>query len=69
MEDNRKKWTQPQLIILGRGAPEENVLASCKATTLKSVSGSTATKTGCRKSNGKNCSTSTTKCSAISKAS
>jgi hypothetical protein len=30
MEDNRKKWITPQLIVLGRGAPEENVLQSCK---------------------------------------
>lgn len=24
------KWEQPKLIILGRGAPEENVLLGCK---------------------------------------
>jgi hypothetical protein len=30
MEDNREKWIQPQLIVLGRGTPEENVLAGCK---------------------------------------
>ena len=27
MKDNRKKWIPPQLIVLGRGTPEENVLA------------------------------------------
>ncbi|MBI3986858.1 MAG: hypothetical protein HY343_08065 [Lentisphaerae bacterium] len=28
---SKKKWTRPQLIVLGRGAPEENVLAWCKS--------------------------------------
>jgi hypothetical protein len=27
MKDDRKKWIRPQLIVLGRGTPEENVLA------------------------------------------
>jgi hypothetical protein len=26
----QKKWAKPQLLILGRGKPEENVLAGCK---------------------------------------
>ncbi len=26
-----KVWTQPHLIILGQGKPEENVLAVCKS--------------------------------------
>ena len=26
----KKPWVKPQLIILGRGTPEENVLAACK---------------------------------------
>lgn len=26
----KKIWTQPQLVILGRGTPEESVLAWCK---------------------------------------
>lgn len=30
MVNNRKKWSRPQLIVLGRGTPEENVLAGCK---------------------------------------
>ena len=59
MEDNRKNWTQPQLIILGRGAPEENVLAGCKTKKLAALG---TTKLGCRK--GANCLS--TKCSAIS---
>jgi hypothetical protein len=24
------EWTKPELIVLGRGAPEENVLCKCK---------------------------------------
>jgi len=51
MKDNRKKWTQPQLIVLGRGTPEENVLAGCKTSKLTGIS---ATKTSCRKKYG-NC--------------
>ena len=60
MEDNRKKWIQPQLIVLGRGTPEENVLRGCKTSKLTGMS---ATKTGCikmnvpkTKCNGGNCS-------------
>jgi hypothetical protein len=30
MEDNKKQWLKPQLIVLDRGAPEERVLADCK---------------------------------------
>lgn len=30
MEDKQKKWITPRLIVLGRGTPEENVLAGCK---------------------------------------
>ena len=30
MENNKKTWERPQLIILARGTPEENVLAVCK---------------------------------------
>ena len=26
----KSKWTDPQLIVLGRGRPEEHVLAVCK---------------------------------------
>jgi hypothetical protein len=61
MEDNRKKWIQPQLIVLGRGTPEENVLAGCKTLKLTSMS---ATKTSCKKKLGANCNS--TKCSVIS---
>ena len=46
MGDNRKKWIPPQLIVLGRGTPEENVLAGCKTSKL---TGATATKVSCKK--------------------
>jgi hypothetical protein len=46
MKDLRKGWTPPQLIVLGRGTPEENVLAGCKTTKL---SGRGATRNGCKK--------------------
>jgi hypothetical protein len=46
MEENRKKWIQPQLIVLGRGTPEENVLAGCK--TSKNT-GMSATIKSCKK--------------------
>lgn len=28
--ENKKEWTKPQLILLGRGTPEELVLTTCK---------------------------------------
>jgi hypothetical protein len=46
MKDARKKWISPQLIVLGRGTPEENVLAGCKTTKL---AGGGAKNTGCKK--------------------
>jgi len=46
MKDNRKKWIPPQLIVLGRGTPEENVLAGCKTSKL---TGRSATKVSCKK--------------------
>jgi hypothetical protein len=66
MEDKRKPWIRPQLIVLGRGTPEENVLRGCKTSKL---TGRQATKTGCCKSNGFNCTTTSNKCSVISKTS
>jgi len=58
MEDKRKKWTTPHLIVLGRGTPEENVLFGCKMSTLN---GSGATNKKCGKGGGCN-----SKCSVIS---
>ena len=28
--ENKITWSKPQLVILGRGKPEENVLKQCK---------------------------------------
>lgn len=30
MSEEKKTWQKPQLIVLGRGRPEEQVLAVCK---------------------------------------
>jgi hypothetical protein len=30
MSTDKKPWIRPQLIVLGRGNPEERVLAACK---------------------------------------
>jgi len=64
MEDNRKKWIQPQLIVLGRGTPEENVLGGCKTSKLAGMS---ATKVSCKKLKSGFCTGA--KCSVISKTS
>ncbi len=65
MEDNRKKWIQPQLIVLGRGTPEENVLRGCKTSKL---TGTKATLKSCLKKTSK-FSCASGKCSVISKTS
>lgn len=65
MKNNRKKWTQPQLIVLGRGTPEENVLGGCKTSKL---AGSAATINSCKKQkNKKQCTLAN--CKVISKTS
>lgn len=66
MEDNRKKWAQPQLIVLGRGTPEENVLAGCKTSKL---SGGKATINSCKKFNKTKTRCDQSKCAIISKTS
>lgn len=48
MGDNRKKWCKPQLIVLGRGTPEENVLANCKSAAAPAASGANASRDGCK---------------------
>jgi hypothetical protein len=30
MSEEKKSWTKPQLIVLGRGRPEESILYTCK---------------------------------------
>ena len=32
METQKKTWEKPQLVVLGRGTPEERVLKVCKGT-------------------------------------
>ena len=44
MSDRKKQWSKPQLIVLGRGKPEENVLGPCKNLT---TSGPTTVVGGC----------------------
>lgn len=66
MEDNRKEWIQPQLIVLGRGTPEENVLRGCKTSKL---SGNSAKYTGCIKKNNPNTKCNGGNCLTISKTS
>jgi hypothetical protein len=65
MEDNREKWIQPQLIVLGRGTPEENVLIGCKTSKL---TGRSATVISCKKQKNKT-TCNLAKCSVISKTS
>jgi hypothetical protein len=66
MKDNRKRWIPPQLIVLGRGTPEENVLAGCK--TSKN-SGAAATIVSCKKFNGTRIKCNQAQCNVISKTS
>jgi hypothetical protein len=63
MKDNRKKWTQPQLIVLGRGTPEENVLSGCKTSML---AGSAAKINSCKQLNALKTKCNSTNCKAIS---
>jgi hypothetical protein len=30
MQNQKKQWKRPQLIVIGRGQPEESVLYTCK---------------------------------------
>jgi len=57
----KKKWITPQLIVLGRGTPEENVLGGCKTSKL---TGSGATVASCKKKVFATCNS--TQCSTIS---
>lgn len=63
MKDKLEKWQRPQLIVLGRGTPEENVLAGCKTSKL---SGGGATVVSCKKFNAAKTRCNQAKCSAIS---
>ena len=48
MSAPKKQWSKPQLIVLGRGTPEENVLAGCK----NSGTGGPGGKNNCNKAGG-----------------
>ena len=39
MTPRKRQWSKPQLIVLGRGKPEENVLAGCKNPTVNGSGG------------------------------
>jgi hypothetical protein len=56
MPRKEKIWTKPQLVVLARGCPEENVLAACKGGTFA---------TGSKTRNG-NCTQNCANCSAVS---
>lgn len=43
----KKEWSRPQLVIIGQGNMEENVLAGCKSHANPTGTLSTATKTNC----------------------
>ncbi len=54
MQNAMKKWDRPQLIVIGRGKPEESVLSGCKSKANPNGTLSTATKTNCNNLDG-NC--------------
>jgi hypothetical protein len=36
-KQKKKEWTSPQLVVVGRGMPEEAVLVACKTALLPAV--------------------------------
>ena len=46
------EWTSPNLIIIGRGRPEESVLKGCKSRAQPNGTLATATNTNCNKIDG-----------------
>lgn len=42
MAEKKMSWKRPKLIVLGRGRPEEKVLANCKNNQAKVGPGSSA---------------------------
>lgn len=48
----KKTWTTPKLVVIGRGKPEESVLAGCKSHAQPYGTLATATKTNCNKLDG-----------------
>ena len=54
MSEKKLRWTRPQLIVLGRGQPEESVLKQCKNQQFSSTQGP-AGKTSCQITPALNC--------------
>lgn len=52
MKKTKIAWKKPNLIIIGQGRPEENVLAGCKSHAQPTGALSTATKTNCNELTG-----------------
>jgi hypothetical protein len=44
MSTDKKPWIRPQLIVLGRGRPEEAVLITCKGQEIGQGAGPTGSK-------------------------
>jgi hypothetical protein len=47
MDEQKKQWQKPILIVIGRGKPEENVLQGCK-NPAKNGPGDAAGEFGCK---------------------
>ena len=52
MKKTKIEWKKPNLIIIGQGKPEENVLSGCKSNTQPIGTLATASKTNCNKLEG-----------------
>jgi len=52
MDAQKKAWKKPVLIIIGRGTPEEIVLAGCKSSASGLAAGPDPLFTGCKDSKG-----------------
>lgn len=48
MPNLKLRWTQPQLIVLTRGTPAENVLLTCKVISAGAVGATDNTQSGCQ---------------------
>jgi hypothetical protein len=48
MSSKKMEWTQPQLIVLARGMPEESVLTFCKLIDPGAIGATDNTQNGCQ---------------------
>jgi hypothetical protein len=56
MSYKKEQWTKPQLIVLARGTPEENVLTHCKRIGNTGITNPTSTaQLGCDSGASNNC--------------